>query len=515
MLHAIYKLLDLLHESQLERGLASLYLQNHGDFSEELERQFVKVDGLLNVVNALPLGKSANFAPFYASSKYLITKRKYIVSRQISPEDVILYYTKDIIAPAIEIVKDLAILDSSNSPPRVSSFINFLLWKERVGIERAIGAQYIANINENDSAIKSRLAYIIEEQQAYERMFLSLADDHCRKEIETLEQNNEIFQKIQLINDSFAKGNLAKIADDIKPNSWFEMFSAKMDLLHEVSKSIASKLCNSNNNQTLEKAIDTKKLNSTDYILSNGLNEYIKYIKTLPLFIGIDNDVLFNLLKHARIAKHSKGNLIFMQGEQASRFYIVLNGWVKLFKGNIEGQESILQVIHKGEALIESVLITGSIYPVSAQAVESCVLLSIPTAIIKEQMQNNQYLAINMLATLAGRSQDLISQFEQLTLKTVTQRVGWFLLKLYLDNGEKSLSLKLPYDKSLIAGYLGMKPETFSRTLQTLREQGISSEQNLINLRNALKLCEYCDVELTARCSRSGTNICRNISRLI
>lgn len=115
-----------------------------------------------------------------------------------------------------------------------------------------------------------------------------------------------------------------------------------------------------------------------------------------------------------------------------------------------------------------------------------------------------------MLSTVAGRSQALISQFEQLTLKTVTQRVGWFLLKLFLENGERTKQIKLPYDKSLIAGFLGMKPETFSRTLQALKEHGIHIDRNVITLPDVYALCDFCDADLASKCSRAGTKECPN-----
>ncbi|MFO1242058.1 MAG: helix-turn-helix domain-containing protein [Rickettsiales bacterium] len=79
-----------------------------------------------------------------------------------------------------------------------------------------------------------------------------------------------------------------------------------------------------------------------------------------------------------------------------------------------------------------------------------------------------------------------------------------------LENGERTKNLKLPYDKSLIAGYLGMKPETFSRTLQSLKEQGIDIDKNQVSLPDVFALCDYCDMELTEKCSRAGTKECPN-----
>ncbi|MBN8649641.1 MAG: nitrate- and nitrite sensing domain-containing protein, partial [Caulobacterales bacterium] len=415
MREIINQIADLIHEIQLERGLASLYLrENSNEFSPQMEGQFAKVDAIITKLKNTQIGFSAHVEPLKNALLYIETKRRFIVSRQISPSDALLFYTREIVSPSIEIIQELAILDKQNSPSRVSSLINFLQWKERVGLERALGTQFIQLSKQNANELSTRLNYIIDEQQAYERMFMALADDHCREAIIKLEKNNEIFQKIELINHTLAKGNYSQIASQMTPKEWFALLSAKMDLLHEVGKIISNNLeiivdktqitnpiDTTNDIAHLESRIDSK-------ILAN-----METIRTLNLFKGVEYYTILEILKHARITTFVKGNLIFQQGEIANRLYIVLDGWVKLSKGDIDGQESILQIMHKGEALLESVLKNGATFPVSAQSIEKSLVLSVPASFIREQMQENKFLAINMLATVASRSQELITQFEQ------------------------------------------------------------------------------------------------------
>jgi CRP-like cAMP-binding protein len=511
MTNALNNLCDFIHEAQKERGSVSLYLRSkNGDYSEAMESQFAVVDGASKALNKLPKKKSSRIEPFLNAIHYLPAKRKYVIARMLEPAEALAFYTRDIVAPAIEIVQELAVLDPANNPAKVSAFVNFLYWKERVGLERALGTQLV-NLDWSETPdFRNRLEYIVSEQQAYERMFLALADENGRRAVEALERDNGIFRRIQEINDSLAKGNTQQIAQTISAEEWFELFTAKMDLLHEVGKSIASNLASAQEATKSSATPKAKTLTDEQAGIESSVRSYMTTIQALPLFAGLEPDALQDLLKHARVVSHNKGAMIFLQGEQASRFYIILEGWVKIFKGNVDGQESILQVMTAGETLLETVIFSNSPFPVTAQAVEHVKLLSIPASIVREKLQNNKELAINMLSTVAGRSQALISQFEQLTLKTVTQRVGWFLLKLFLENGERTKNLKLPYDKSLIAGYLGMKPETFSRTLQSLKEQGIDIDKNQVSLPDVFALCDYCDMELAEKCSRAGTKECPN-----
>ncbi len=500
---------NFIHEAQKERGSVSLYLRSKGkEFAEELEDQFSIVDKCITPLNSLPKKQSSKIEPFLNSAQYLSAKRKYIIAKMLDPAEALTFYTRDIIAPAIEIVQELAVFEPANNPAKVSAFVNFMHWKERVGLERAIGTQLVELDWANATTFKGRVEYIISEQQAYERMFLALSDDKTQKMIKNLEKNNDVFKRIEEINQGMVKGKVSSNIQSITAKEWFTLFTAKMDLLHEVERNITSNLTSADEKKTSSKTAVV--LNSEQSGIEGSVRAYLDKIQLLPLFAGIDNENLQDILKYSRVVEHNKGAMIFMQGEQAARFYIILEGWVKLFKGNTDGQESILQVMSVGESLLETVIFNNTPFPVNAQAVDNVKLLSIPASIIREKLQSNKELAINMLSTVAHRSQSLISQFEQLTLKSSTQRVGWFLLRLFLEKGGRNMNLKLPYDKSLIAGYLGMQPETFSRTLQSLKEHGIDIDRNLISLPDVYALCNYCDSELATRCSRAGTDDCPN-----
>jgi CRP-like cAMP-binding protein len=503
----IENICNFIHEAQKERGSVALFLRSNGkEFSDELETQFHIVDKSIKLLASLPKKQSTKIEPFLTSAEYLAGKRKYVIAKMIEPTEAFSYYTRELIAPAIDIVQELSVFDPANNPAKVSAFINFIHWKERVGIERALGTQLIEMDWSDTTSLKDRLEYIISEQQAYERMFLSLADERVRDSIKNLQENNNVFRKIEQINKSMLKSKIPNDVKSISAKEWFNLFTAKMDLLYEVERNIQANLSSSEASKPERKSNSKQEQVS----LEGMVRAYMDKIKLIPLFKGLDETNLQDILKYARVAEHNKGAMIFMQGEQASRFYIVLEGWVKLFKGNADGEESILQVMTVGESLLETVIFNNAPFTANAQAVDNVKLLSIPAAIIREKLQNNKELAINMLSTVANRSQNLISQFEQLTLKNTTQRVGWFLLKLFLEKGGGNTQLKLPYDKALIAGYLGMQPETFSRTLQALKEEGIDIDRNLISLPDIYSLCGYCDSELAARCGRAGTEDCAN-----
>ena len=83
-------------------------------------------------------------------------------------------------------------------------------------------------------------------------------------------------------------------------------------------------------------------------------------------------------------------------------------------------------------------------------------------------------------------------------------------LRLLLEQGIVTDKIALPYDKSLIASYLDMKPETFSRILKKFKSQGFNITKDEVVLPNVNALCGFCDPDTGSMCSRHGTADCPN-----
>ena len=231
-------------------------------------------------------------------------------------------------------------------------------------------------------------------------------------------------------------------------------------------------------------------------------------LMTLPFFAGISSDLLAKMTAAAQIRNYKKGKLLFLENEPSGRFYIVLSGWVKMFKGNATGEETVLQMLGANETVAESAVFLGVPYPASAQVAEDSVLLSIPAPIIREEIRNDSVLALNMVTCISEHSHALIHQIEATRLKSVTERVGWFLLKLLIESKHASKEIRLPYDKAMIASFLAMTPETFSRTLKQFKDRGFKVDSHSVTLPDIKMLCSFCDEETAAHCHRHKTTEC-------
>ena len=100
-------------------------------------------------------------------------------------------------------------------------------------------------------------------------------------------------------------------------------------------------------------------------------------------------------------------------------------------------------------------------------------MLVIPGDPFIRHLSENGEIALSVLAAMSRRLRALVRQVEQLKLKSTTERVADFLVKL-APEGQGRVVVRLPMEKALIAGRLGMQPETFSRALAKLRRYGVA-----------------------------------------
>lgn len=220
-------------------------------------------------------------------------------------------------------------------------------------------------------------------------------------------------------------------------------------------------------------------------------------IKKAALFHSIDMGNVEQLAKQCHQKTYAKGRDLFAMGDQADAFFIILSGWVKLYRTSKEGEEVIIHVFGPSESFAEAAVFNDSkTYPVNAQAVEDVSVIEIPRSFFVRRIEEDSRFALRMLGAIAARQHYLVQQLEQVTTRTAPQRIGAFLVRFCKKErqGEDGWCVDLPYDKSIISRRLNIKPETFSRALAKLEPYGVSLNGRNIWITDMAKLVEFCDL---------------------
>ncbi len=227
--------------------------------------------------------------------------------------------------------------------------------------------------------------------------------------------------------------------------------------------------------------------------------DHVRALQSLPLFAGVSVEDLKTFAAPPR--RYHKGGLIFQQGDPADAFFLILDGWVKVFRHSLNGEEIVLNVFTRGETFAEIAMFAHGNYPASAEVVDEARIIRISAHLMIDRIRNDPKLAINMLASMSNHMRRLVEQIEQLKGLSGPQRLAAFLLR-QCDSDEGTAVVRLPYDKFLIAGRLGMKPESLSRALMKLRSLGVRSEQNKVIISDVEALFDFCEEDRTSQGSQ-------------
>jgi CRP-like cAMP-binding protein len=117
-------------------------------------------------------------------------------------------------------------------------------------------------------------------------------------------------------------------------------------------------------------------------------------------------------------------------------------------------------------------------------------IVRIPASHVVNCIRTMPDIALAMIASTSQHLHNLVYQVEQLKAQTGVQRVAEFLVSLAgVDHG--SCTIALPYDKVLIAGRLGLKPESLSRAFAKLRPLGVEVHSAHVQVHDLGKLRDY------------------------
>ncbi len=168
-----------------------------------------------------------------------------------------------------------------------------------------------------------------------------------------------------------------------------------------------------------------------------------------------------------------EGQWLFKQDEPADRFFLVVSGQMKLFYLSSEGNEKVIEVLRAGDTFAEALMFLDQpSYPVSSAALTDTCLLGIDAADFLEMLRGSPDTCFVLLGDLSRRMHALVREIEDLTLQSATSRVAGYLIRKAPAQGDH---FRLEVPKGVIASRLSVKPETLSRILRNLSEQGIVS----------------------------------------
>lgn len=212
----------------------------------------------------------------------------------------------------------------------------------------------------------------------------------------------------------------------------------------------------------------------------------------VPFFTGLPENDLQGFTKAARIRDYKKNEYIYYQGDEADRFFIVIDGWVRLYRETIDGDESVSSMLTKKDIFGEGIIFYQSnSYIFSAQAIDHARVFEISKTVLRNRAEENPEILKRIMSSVCDKMIKLEAENERLAHMNTAQRTACLLLRLSAHMVGNGGTFTFPYDKNLAAAQLGMKRETFSRSLASLKPLGITVNGSEIRIENFKRLTEF------------------------
>ena len=199
-------------------------------------------------------------------------------------------------------------------------------------------------------------------------------------------------------------------------------------------------------------------------------------IAGLPLFSGMAPADLDKVLEGATSRRVAKEGFIFEQGGEATSFFVLLDGRVRVVKTTPDGQQVIVRYIVPGEVLGIARALGRNTYPASAIAVVDCVLLAWPERLWPEFAAAFPSFGANTYKMIGQRLDDVQTQVVEMATEQVEQRVAHALLRLVQQTGKKSsdgILIDFPISRQDISEMTGTTLHTVSRLLTAWEQKGL------------------------------------------
>jgi len=191
-------------------------------------------------------------------------------------------------------------------------------------------------------------------------------------------------------------------------------------------------------------------------------------LSALPLFDGASARAIEALARRAVEVSYTPGVVLFLAGSVPRGWYIVLDGCVRV----VRGQGSRQHVIHTegpGGTLGEVPLVGGGTHPATAIAAEPtrCALFTRPA--LEQAIAEAPSIAFIVARRLADRVRVLVDRLDDRSARSVQSRLIEFLLSRPKQRGG---GVSLGMTQQALAEELGTVREVVSREIRGLTRRG-------------------------------------------
>lgn len=191
-------------------------------------------------------------------------------------------------------------------------------------------------------------------------------------------------------------------------------------------------------------------------------------LNTIEFFKGFDGTPLDTVVAASEQRSFGRGGVLFTENEAATELFVVVSGRIAIANRSVDGRESVVALMERGDLLGEMPLFDGLARSAEARALEPSDVIAIPYAPLRGIYRDQPELLWNVVEMLANRLRNTDEQLADSVFLDVTGRTAKRLLELAGAADEFSL----PITQEELAGMVGASRERVNKAIASFVRLG-------------------------------------------
>lgn len=196
----------------------------------------------------------------------------------------------------------------------------------------------------------------------------------------------------------------------------------------------------------------------------------------LPPFSRLEKRQIRRILDQASARRYDEGVAIFEEGHPADRFYMLLDGYVRVVRITPSGEQVTALHIPAGQILGMATAIGRDTYPATAMTATESLALSWPMHLWDTFVSEYDGFATETYKTLGKRLNEVQNKVVEMATLHVEQRVATALLRLVNQTGRKvdnGIEIDFPITRQDLSELTATTLHTVSRLMSGWEKQGL------------------------------------------
>jgi CRP-like cAMP-binding protein len=212
----------------------------------------------------------------------------------------------------------------------------------------------------------------------------------------------------------------------------------------------------------------------------------------IPPFRRLTQPQIREILDAAQPLRFDPGTAIFSEGMPVERFFLLLDGHLRVIRTTPGGDQIIALHIAPGQLFGIGAAIGRTSYPATAMTADDCVVLAWPNRLWPEFVDRYDGFASETYKVVGDRVAEMHNRILELATQQVEQRIANAILRLVAQTGRKvdhGIEIGLPVTRQNLSDMTGTTLHTVSRLLSGWERDGIvQSERRKITVTAPHKL---------------------------